>query len=58
MKKVICNQMKVIAESDWKHIHGAGNGNTSRSDAMQTAVSGSRGCVAGARDAAKSRGKQ
>lgn len=50
MKKLICNQMKVIAESDLKHIHGAGNNNgTSRSDAAQTAMSASRGCVAEAR---------
>lgn len=59
MKKVVCSQMRVIAETDFKSIHGCGAGanGTSRSDSVQTALSGDRGCVAGARDAQRASGK-
>lgn len=57
MKKVICHQMKVVSEENLKHVHGAGHNHQgmSRSDALQTAISGDRGCVAGARDAQRDR---
>lgn len=73
MKEVICSQMKVMEESDLKHVYGgAGDrktnasqpasrpatrpaNTTSRSDAAQIVISGSQGCVAGARNAQQSR---
>jgi len=59
MKKVTCNQMKVVAASDLKHINGgAGDSSMSRSEAVQTALSGDRGCVAGARDAQQASGQR
>lgn len=53
MKRIICHQMHVISARDLPRVHGAGNSQTSqtsRSDAVQTAMSGDRGCVAAARD--------
>jgi len=47
MKKVKCSQIRALTEDELKSV----NGGMSRSDAIQTAISGDTGCGAGARAA-------
>lgn len=51
MKKVICNQVRMLSEDELQHVIGGGN----TSDSIQTAISGDRGCGAGASDENKNK---
>ena len=54
MKKVMCNQMQVIAEEDLNRIYGgaieAGSAADKKKNQLQKLISGSRGCAAGAQN--------